>query len=68
MYYFMKILRDQINFYSRNHCCMLVLQGYCPLVLNKEGTREGDLRVSTGGLGWGFAKIPAVNLRSVARS
>ena len=36
--------------------------------LNEEGTREGDLRVSTGGLGWGFAKIPAVNLRSVARS
>ena len=41
---------------------------YLFFFLNEEGTREGDLRVSTGRLGWGFAKIPAVNLRSVARS
>ena len=31
----MKILQDQMNFYSRNHCRMLVLQGHCPLVQRK---------------------------------
>jgi len=29
-------MQDQMNFCSRNHCRMLVLQGHCPLVCFKE--------------------------------
>ena len=60
-----------IPMYWMTSFCASSIDRFGSYFLNKEGTctREGgDLWVSTGRLGWGFAKIPAVNLRSVARS